>query len=59
MGESVEANTNTRPDGDQTAPDDACSQSSMTSDDTQNGVKGIEAVSQTWTKWSLVVAYLG
>lgn len=25
----------------------------------QTGVKGIEAISQTWTQWSLVIAYLG
>lgn len=25
----------------------------------QMGVKGIEAVSMTWTKWGLIVAYLG
>ena len=34
--------------------------SSLSSDDeAQAGVKGIEAISQTWTKWSLVAAYLG
>ena len=33
--------------------------SSTISDDGQAGVKHIEAISQTWTKWSLVVAYLG
>lgn len=35
------------------------SQSSLSSDETQTGVKNIELVSQTWTKWSLVAAYLG
>ena len=34
-------------------------QSSFSSDETQTGVKGIEAVSQTWTEWSLIAAYLG
>ena len=28
-------------------------------DDAQIGVKNIEAISQTWTKWSLIFAYLG
>ena len=34
-------------------------QSSLSSYETQNGVKNIEAISQTWTKWSLVSAYVG
>jgi hypothetical protein len=33
--------------------------SSIHSDDAQRGVKGIEAVSSTWSKWSLLAAYLG
>ena len=33
--------------------------SSMSSYHAQAGVKGIEAISQTWTKWALVSAYLG
>ncbi|KAL9033544.1 MAG: hypothetical protein Q9180_005891, partial [Flavoplaca navasiana] len=33
--------------------------SSLSSYDTQHGVKNIEAVSQTWTKWALVAAYAG
>ena len=42
------------------APQDyADSQSSLSTDDAQAGVKSIEAVSQTWTQWSLIVAYLG
>ncbi len=41
------------------APDDGDSRSSFTSDEAQNGVKNIEAVSQTWTHWSLIIAYLG
>ena len=32
---------------------------SVDSDETQTGVKNIEAVSQTWTQWSLIAAYLG
>ena len=28
-------------------------------DSVQAGVKNIEAISQTWTRWSLVSAYLG
>lgn len=35
------------------------SRSSISSDDTQIGVKNIEAISQTWTKSSLIAAYLG
>lgn len=27
--------------------------------DAQAGVKQIEAISQTWTKWSLIIAYVG
>lgn len=38
---------------------DADDQSSLSSDETQAGVKNIEAISQTWTKWSLIAAYLG
>lgn len=33
--------------------------SSISSYEAQAGVKGIEAISQTWTKWSLVFAYVG
>ena len=33
--------------------------SSLSSYDAQHGVKNIEAVSQTWTKWALVAAYAG
>ncbi|KAL8731441.1 MAG: hypothetical protein Q9166_003416 [cf. Caloplaca sp. 2 TL-2023] len=33
--------------------------SSLSSYDVQQGVKNIEAISQTWTKWSLVAAYVG
>ena len=34
--------------------------SSMSSDDdAQAGVKTIEIISQTWTKWSLLSAYIG
>ena len=32
---------------------------SFSSDETQTGVKNIEAVSQTWTQWSLIAAYVG
>ena len=32
---------------------------SLSSDDVQTGVKNIETISQTWTKWSLIFAYLG
>ncbi|KAL8676170.1 MAG: hypothetical protein Q9186_007288 [Xanthomendoza sp. 1 TL-2023] len=34
-------------------------QSSLSSHDAQHGVKNIEAISQTWTKWSLITAYVG
>ena len=33
--------------------------SSLTSYDAQAGVKGIEAISQTWSKWALISAYVG
>ena len=59
MGDA-EASTRTQHDKDQTYihnhDDD---QSSLSSDNTQAGVKNIEAISQTWTKWSLISAYLG
>ena len=38
---------------------DADEQSSLSSDEAQAGVKNIEAISQAWTKWSLIAAYLG
>lgn len=38
---------------------DADDQSSLSSYEPQAGVKSIEAISQTWTKWSLIAAYLG
>lgn len=33
--------------------------SSLSSDGKQTGVKTIEAISQAWTRWSLVSAYVG
>ena len=39
--------------------DHADDESSISSSDTQTGVRNIEAVSQTWTKWSLIAAYAG
>ncbi|KAL8999091.1 MAG: hypothetical protein Q9169_001979 [Polycauliona sp. 2 TL-2023] len=33
--------------------------SSLSSDDAQVGVKNIEAISQIWSKWALVAAYVG
>lgn len=33
--------------------------SSLSSDGKQTGVKAIEAISQAWTQWSLVSAYVG
>lgn len=39
---------------------DADDQSSLSSSqEPQAGVKNIEAISQTWTKWSLIAAYVG
>lgn len=39
---------------------DGDDRSSVSSDDdTQAGVKNIEAISQTWSKWALVSAYVG
>ena len=32
---------------------------SFSSDETQTGVKNIEAISQTWSQWALIAAYLG
>ena len=49
-------------EGASTDGDDAPSSSppsSIVPDEAQTGVKGIEAISQTWTQWSLVIAYLG
>ena len=34
-------------------------QASFSSDETQTGVKTVEAVSQTWTQSALIAAYLG
>ena len=34
-------------------------QSSLHSNDTQAGVKNIEAISRSWSKWSLISAYVG
>jgi hypothetical protein len=31
---------------------------SITTSDAQDGVKAIEAVSMTWTRWGLIAAYL-
>ena len=39
--------------------DDDDMRSSADSTETQRGVKRVEAVSQTWTKWGLVWAYVG
>ncbi|KAL6717146.1 hypothetical protein ACLMJK_005061 [Lecanora helva] len=39
--------------------DYAESRSSISTDDAQAGVKNIEAISQTWTAWSLIIAYFG
>lgn len=33
--------------------------STSSDDDAQAGVKNIEIISQTWTKWSLLCAYIG
>lgn len=38
--------------------DDDDNRSSLSSYD-QTGVKNIEAISQTWTRWSLICAYIG
>ena len=55
-GESAAGPAKDAPYRDRVDGDDA---ESFTSDDTQTGVKGIEAISQTWTRWSLITAYLG
>ena len=39
--------------------DEEADQSSVASSDVQTGVKKIEAISSTWTKWSLIFAYVG
>ena len=59
MEESVEDRTSTRPDKDASIAPEVESRSSISSDESQSGVKNIEAVSQTWTQWSLIVAYVG
>ena len=33
--------------------------SSLSSTEAQAGVRGIEAISSTWTKTSLIIAYIG
>ena len=38
---------------------DAESSSFSSGGDAQAGVKGIEAISQTWTQWALIMAYVG
>lgn len=40
-------------------PGDGDDRSSLSSDDAQTGVKRVEAVSLTWTKWGLIAAYVG
>ena len=47
-------------DDDRHSTDDAESPAtSSISEEDQAGVRNIEAVSQTWTRWSLIVAYVG
>ena len=48
-----------RQDKNRSVTPDVESHSSIDSDETQTGVKNIEAVSQTWTQLSLIVAYIG
>ena len=48
------------PDKDHPDAGDGDDRSSLTSyDDAQAGVKNIEAIGQTWTKWSLIPLTLG
>ena len=57
---SVEEITSGRSNKDLPNPGHGDDRSSLSSDDDpQAGVKNIEAISQTWTKWSLVFAYVG
>ena len=44
---------------DQLAVEHEHDRASFSSDETQTGVKNIEAVSQTWTQRSLIAAYVG
>lgn len=49
--------TNNRPD--QVDMNRDINPSSLGSDDAQAGVRAIEAINQTWTKRSLITAYVG
>lgn len=58
MAGTVDSSSN-GPDVGQVAIANEDDRSSLSSGDAQTGVKGIEAISQTWTQWSLIAAYLG
>ncbi|KAL9019249.1 MAG: hypothetical protein Q9185_003494 [Variospora sp. 1 TL-2023] len=59
MGEDMAPATDDRHVYGQGYDDPADDDRSSLSSDDQIGVKNIEAISRTWTKWSLVCAYIG
>ena len=54
-GEAISA----EPDKNRSLVDEDSRSSMSSDDDVQAGVKNIEIVSQTWSKWALVSAYFG
>jgi hypothetical protein len=59
MADVAKGHIPSRNNKDQSAEEYEYDSASIKSDETQTGVKNIEAVSQTWTQWSLIAAYLG
>ena len=59
MGNEADKNAMSAPDVNQSISEREDDRYSLSSEDTQTGVKNIEAISQTWTRWSLITAYLG
>ena len=58
MSSSAEAASG-KPDKDRSLVQEDDHSSLSSEDDAQVGVKNIEIVSQTWSKWALVSAYIG
>ncbi|KAL2036510.1 hypothetical protein N7G274_010740 [Stereocaulon virgatum] len=59
MAEVAKGHLPSRNNKHQSAEEYEYDSASVSSDEAQIGVKNIEAVSQTWTQWSLIAAYLG
>ena len=64
IDDEVRGNSSAEPgkgsaDRDYASADDSASSIVSSEEDAQDGVKGIEAVSRTWTQGGLVAAYLG